>query len=287
MTAAHAPHTSLRKHKIVGIKCNTKKKEFVVEKKGGKVVTVEYNEQGLKSSKFGCTQFKSPSLSAVKEKKNQCVLASFITSIIMLLSGDDRISEIVNKLKDHLLSDDNMNRRCKEYKKENPLKVPGVEGSPNRGWYQYDLRNLIVSDINMILGQFGYSVSLSKNLSRTFCKNSKFLVKHKDRCNKAYILMGHHVGRAAREKHRHISDQLGLGNFAENVRCNFEAVCTDGTRGSKHGVAILFDDAGNGAMADPDPLKKEYKTLTLDTYIDSCINIFACFEIFVHKMCPR
>ena len=62
--------------------------------------------------------------------------------------------------------------------------------------------------------------------------------------------MGHHVGRAAREKHRHISDQLGLGNFAENVRCNFEAVCTDGTRGSKHGVAILFDDAGNGARGE-------------------------------------
>ena len=50
-------------------------------------------------------------------------------------------------------------------------------------------------------------------------------------------------------------------------------------------IAILFDEKGNGAMVDPDPLKAQYKALTFDTYINSCINVFACHEVFVRKIC--
>ena len=285
MTVESKRCKSFRKQKVVAIECNAKKKQFVVETKRGDIVTVGYNERPLDSTRFGYTEFNRPSLSAAKEKQNQCVLCSIINCILMLLREDSEVSNIVAGLREQLLDDARMRRRCAEYKEEHSLKTPGVMGSPSDGWYPYDLRNLIIDDVNSVLRRFGYVAKLSANLSRVFCSNSKFLVRHKDRCNKAYLLMGYHVGAAARKKHSVTSRQLALGNFADRVRCNFEGVCKDQTRGSKHAVTILFDERGNGAMVDPDPLKAEYKALTLDTYISSCINVFACYEVFVHKIC--
>ena len=274
-----------RKQKVTAIECNVKKKQFVVEMKNGNIVTVGYNERPLDCNRLGYTEFNRPSLSAVKEKQNQCVLCSFINCILMLLREDSEVSKIVAGLREQLLDDDRMRRRCAEYREEHSLKTPGVMGSPSDGWYQYDLRNLIIDDVNSVLRRFGYVAKLSANLSRVFSNNSKFLVRHKDRRSKAYLLMGCHVGAAARKKQSVTSRQLALGNFADRVRCNFEGVCRDQTQGSKHAVAILFDEKGNGAMVDPDPLKAQYKALTLDTYINSCINVFACYEVFVHKIC--
>jgi hypothetical protein len=189
--------------------------------KNGNIVTVGYNKRPVDCNRFGYTEFNKPSLSAVKEKQNQCVLCSIINCILMLLRKDSEVSKIVAGLREQLLDDDRMRGRCAKYKEEHSLKLPGVMGNPSNGWYPYDLRNLIIDDVNIVLRRFGYVAKLSANLSRVFCNNSKFLVRHKDRRGKAYLLMGYHVGAAARKKHSVTSRQLALGNFADRVLCNF------------------------------------------------------------------
>ena len=83
-----------RKQKVTAIECNVKKKQFVVEMKNGNIVTVGYNERPLDCNRLGYTEFNRPSLSAVKEKQNQCVLCSFINCILMLLREDSEVSQI-------------------------------------------------------------------------------------------------------------------------------------------------------------------------------------------------
>ena len=77
---------------------------------------------------FGYTEFNRPSLSAAKEKQNQCVLCSIINCILMLLREDSEVSKIVAGLREQLLDDARMRRRCAEYKEEHSLKTPGVMG---------------------------------------------------------------------------------------------------------------------------------------------------------------
>jgi hypothetical protein len=92
-----------------------------------------------------------------------------------------------------------MKKRAKEYPKEHRDKMIGVKGGIDKGWHQYDLRNIIRDDCNEMLSKYNVSIRFSKNLSRVFSKNHKFLKSHPDRRNKAYILMGYHGNKSVRD----------------------------------------------------------------------------------------
>ena len=57
MTVVPKCQNSFRKQKLVAIKCNARKKQFVVQKRSGKVVSVGYHEQPLDHSQLGYTKF--------------------------------------------------------------------------------------------------------------------------------------------------------------------------------------------------------------------------------------
>ena len=271
----------VKKWKVGELSTNSQKKVFRVTLTNEMQHTVTYTDKALENP-LGYNSFDAGGLKMSKENKNQCVLASVINCVAFLMRSDKNLENIVDKLSSHLLNDEIMQKRAVEYRHEHQDKMIGVKGSIDNGWHQYDLRNLIRDDCNEILSKFNLSVRFSKNLSRVFSKNYKFLKRHSERRNKAYILMGYHGNKSVRDTHRKNLHALQFVNFSYSLRCNFEALYHKGL-GSAHAVALVFDDNGNGAIGDPSSSKdKEFKILKPETYIDCCSGVFGCYEVSLH-----
>ena len=180
----------VKKLKVAEVFTNFQKKVFQVTLTNETQHTVAYTDKELENT-LGYDSFDAGGLKMVKETNNQCVLASVINSVAFLMRSDKNLENIVDKLSSHFLNDEIMKKRAKEYLKEHRDKVIGVKGGVDKGWHQYDLRNIIRADCNEILSKFNLSIRFSKNLSRVLSKNCKFLKSHPDRRNKAYILMGY------------------------------------------------------------------------------------------------
>jgi hypothetical protein len=271
----------VKKLKVAEVFTNFQKKVFQVTLTNETQHTVAYTDKELENT-LGYDSFDAGGLKMVKETNNQCVLASVINSVAFLMRSDKNLENIVDKLSSHFLNDEIMKKRAKEYPKEHRDKMIGVKGGVDKGWHQYDLRNIIRADCNEILSKFNVSIRFSKNLSRVLSKNCKFLKSHPDRRNKAYILMGYHGNKSVRDTHRKNLQALQFVNFSYSLRCNFEALYHKGL-GQAHAVALVFDNDGNGAIGDPSSSKsKEFKILKPETYIDCCSGVFGCYEVTLH-----
>ena len=272
----------VKKLKVGEVSTNIQKKVFKVKLTNEDTHMITYTDKALENV-LGYSSFDSGGCKMAKETRNQCVLVSVINSVAFLLRTDKNVESVVEKLSSHFLDEGIMKKRAKEYPREHPKKLVGVKGSIDRGWYQYDLRNLIRDDCNKILSDVGLKIRFSENLSRTFSKNCKFLEKHGERRNRAYILMGHHGDRKTREMHHKHLQALQFANFPRNLRCNFEALYRNKCLGQLHAVALVFDGDGNGAIADPNPSKdKTFKILKPETYVDCCSGVFGCYEVSLH-----
>jgi hypothetical protein len=271
----------VKKLKVAQVSNDARKKVFQVSLTNDTRYMVTYTDKELENP-LGYNSFDAGGLKMSKQTNNQCVLASVINSVAFLMRSDKNLENIVDKLSSHFLKDEIMEKRAIEYPQEHPNKMIGVKGGVEEGWYQYDLRNIIRNDCNDLLSEFDIRVQFSENLSRVFSKNCKFLKKHPERRNKAYVLMGYHGDKTVRDAHRRNLHALQFVNFPHSLRCNFEALYHKGL-GQVHAVALVFDANGNAAMGDPSNAKsKEFKILKPETYIDCCSGVFGCYEVSLH-----
>ena len=155
----------VKKLKVGQLSTSIQKRVFNVSLTNDNTHMITYTDKALENA-LGYSSFDAGGCKMAKETRNQCVLVSVINSVAFLLRTDKNVESVVEKLSSHFLDEGIMKKRAKEYPKEHLDKLVGVKGSIDRGWYQYDLRNLIRDDCNKILSDVGLKIRFSENLSR-------------------------------------------------------------------------------------------------------------------------